>query len=194
MSDKERREAALSVGNSAMLCGGFLNAVIEAFRPEPVCAKCGRRKSPHGRSLPYPRGYEGDCSCDGYEDAPRPQNLFGGEKAEVWEFVALNDPATILADIERMEALEASLATYRSLGSPEYLSALAAEREKVDGLVEALCEEHDAFALFSHTPDEQQRRHHKGHHEYADTLLREWRSATDALRRPEPERLREEEL
>ncbi len=47
-------------------------------------------------------------------------------------------------------------------------------------VLEALEDEHDAFVLFSRSPDEHQRRHHKGHHEYADVLLRKYRAAIDA--------------
>ena len=74
--------------NSLMLCGGGLPALLrEAYSVTPECQRCGSRKMPHGRSLPFPRGYEGDCDCEGYNEPPRPLNLFQGEQFAVRRFV-----------------------------------------------------------------------------------------------------------
>lgn len=94
---ERRDDDTRSVENSIMLCNGWMNAVREAFSPTPVCAYCGCEKQPHGRSLPEPRGYAGDCGCPGYGEAPLPHNLFPGEKAEIRAHIAANDPATIKA-------------------------------------------------------------------------------------------------
>ena len=64
---------------------------------------------PHGRSLPFPRGYQGDCDCEGYDQEPRSSNLFGGEKREVAAHIAANDPATVLALLDVVEAAEAHI-------------------------------------------------------------------------------------
>jgi hypothetical protein len=83
---------------------------------------------------------------------------------------------------------KAQLTAYQSLGSPEYLAALVeenrAERVEVDALVEAAIRLHDVSLM--HASFER--------HEASCSARHAFTTALDAMRRPEPERLRKEGL
>lgn len=55
----------------------------EACETMPDCERCGRRKQPHGRSVPLECGgsYCG-WDCDGYWTEPKPGHLWPGESGE----------------------------------------------------------------------------------------------------------------
>jgi hypothetical protein len=53
-----------------------------------VCAVCGRRKAPRGRSVPLEMA-NGLCTdvCEGYQQAPKPGHLWPDEEDEVFRTV-----------------------------------------------------------------------------------------------------------